>query len=126
MFGLRSPRSVVTSLTVITFSLLTGIASAQTPTITVDKPVAELSTSIPKAASNVAAPVLEETVKPATESPKVEAESVKPETTTPASTTTTAPAAAMQQCTRTVKADIVAIPKALMLNRLGATIPNAF
>jgi hypothetical protein len=32
----------------------------------------------------------------------------------------------MQQCTRTVKADIVAIPKALMLNRLGATIPNAF
>ena len=34
-----------------------------------------------------------------------------------------------QQCpanTRVVNADIVAIPKAIMLNRLGATIPNAF
>jgi hypothetical protein len=32
----------------------------------------------------------------------------------------------MQQCTRTIKADVVAIPQPIMLNRLGATIPNAF
>jgi len=136
MLGSSSRINIVTSLTVITFCLLTAaIAGAQTPGAVVDKPVAELNASPPKPAANsastvatpakdnVAAPAAEETVaKPATESPKAETESVKSETT---ATTTTAPA--MQaQCTRTVKADVVAIPQPIMLNRLGATIPNAF
>jgi hypothetical protein len=97
---------------VITFCLFTAaIAGAQTPIAMVDKTVA-------------AKPSEEPVAKPATESPKAETESVKPETS---ATTTAAPAAAaMQQCTRTVKADVVAIPKAIMLNRLGASIPNAW
>jgi manganese oxidase len=120
MLGLRSLKCIVASLTVISFSFLTGaVVCAQTPAVAVDKPVAELSPSNTKPALNVAAPVSEETTKSATESLKVETESVKTETTSVAT------AAVMQQCTRTVKADVVAIPKALMLNRLGATIPNA-
>ena len=146
MFGSSSPVRIVASLTVITFSLLTA-AHAQTPAV-VDKPVAALTATAAQPAANTAAPVSEEKAKPATESPKSETASVKTETspgttaasaaaasstTTPAATTApaatmaTAPAApVMQQCTRTVKADVVAIPKALMLNRLGASIPNAF
>jgi hypothetical protein len=147
MFGLSSPVRIVTSLTVFIFSLLTAVvANAQTPTAVVDKPVAEISTPALKTSPNVALPVAEETAKPAPAAPKAETESVKTETppatpptnaapataTAPATTMTSsapvAPPAAppMQQCTRTVKADVVAIPKALMLNRLGAAIPNAF
>ncbi|HEX5835951.1 MAG TPA: hypothetical protein VFY34_18950, partial [Pyrinomonadaceae bacterium] len=52
---------------------------------------------------------------------------MKTETTT---TPVAAPAPPMQlicaNATRTVKADVVAIPQPLMLNRLGAVIPNAF
>src|SRR5688572_9203867 len=138
MLGLRSPVSILASLTVIAFSLLTAvIASGQTPATPANKPVAELSASLPKPApatspaSRDAAPVSDTTAKLATESPIAETESVKPET--PATTTamtpttaTTAAAPAMQQCTRTIKADVVAIPQPIMLNRLGATIPNAF
>ncbi|HEY3580809.1 MAG TPA: hypothetical protein VGK82_09700, partial [Pyrinomonadaceae bacterium] len=142
MFALSSPVRIVASLTVITLSLLTAVvAKAQAPVTAVNKPVAELTA----AASKPASPASEEKAKPATESPKTETESVKtenppgvtttapanpaaaPATTTPAATK--APAAVapvMQQCTRTVTADVVAIPKALMLNRLGASIPNAF
>lgn len=125
MLGSRSPVHIVTSLKVITFCLLTAaIAGAQTP-VAVDKPVKEVSASASKPVSNVTALATEETVaKPAAESTKAETELAKPETSE--TTTSAAPAAAMQQCTRTVKADVVAIPKALMLNRLGASIPNAF
>jgi hypothetical protein len=131
-----SPVRLVTALTVIALSLLTAVvAKAQAPVTTVDQPVAELTA----AASKPASPANEEKAKPATESPKAETESVKTETSpgttsaaAPATTTPAAPKAAavaapvMQQCTRTVTADVVAIPKALMLNRLGASIPNAF
>src|SRR5689334_3079516 len=142
MSASRSPVRIVTSLTVITLSLLAAVvAKAQAPVTAVDKPVVELTA----AASKPSSPASEEKAKPATESPKAETESVKTETppgvtptasanpaTAPSTTTlaaTKAPAAAapvMQQCTRTVTADVVAIPKALMLNRLGASIPNAF
>ncbi|HVF23633.1 MAG TPA: hypothetical protein VM941_11170 [Pyrinomonadaceae bacterium] len=136
MLGSRSPASIFASLTVLTFSLLTAvIASGQTPATSADKPAAQLSASLPKPApaispaTTVAAPVSDTNLKPATESPKAETESVKPETpATTTAATTNAPAAAppMQQCTRTIKADVVAIPQPIMLNRLGATIPNAF
>ena len=127
MFGSRSPVRIVTSLTVIIFSLLTAaIAGAQTPVAAVDKPVAESTAPAPKLAANPVVPANEETaVKPAPESPKPETESVKSETAETASPPVAA-AAAMQQCTRTVKANVVAIPKAVMLNRLGASIPNAW
>ncbi|HEX5891092.1 MAG TPA: hypothetical protein VFY61_20435, partial [Pyrinomonadaceae bacterium] len=102
-----------------------------------DKPVAQLTASAPKPAANtapsvatpisddVAAPAAEETVAKTADSAKAETEPKKPET--PATTAPATPAAPMQvQCTRTVKADVVAIPQPVMLNRLGATIPNAF
>jgi manganese oxidase len=124
MLGLRSPVHIVASLTVIIFCLLTAaIAGAQTPVAASDKPVAELTATN----SNVATPADEATVaKPATESLKVVTGSVKPETSK--TTTPATPAAPMQlMCpNRTVKANVVAIPQPIMLNRLGATIPNAF
>ncbi|HXQ73772.1 MAG TPA: hypothetical protein VN844_24940, partial [Pyrinomonadaceae bacterium] len=135
MLGSRSPVPIAASLTVIIFCLLTAVtAGAQTPVAESDKPAAELNAATPKTAanpavatptnSNVATTVAEETVaKPATASPKVETESVKPETV---NATTQARPAAVQACKRTVKADVVAIPQPIMLNRLGATIPNAF
>src|ERR1043165_3256529 len=137
MFGSSFPVRIVTSLTVIAFSLLTaGLADAQTAATAVEKPIAELTAAPAKPATNTVAPAEEAKAKPATESPKAEGDSAKTETTlaapaSPAATTTTPakPATAtpvMQQCTRTVTADVVAIPKALMLNRLGASIPNAF
>ena len=134
MLGSRSPVSIFASLTVLTFSLFTAvIAGAQTPATSADKPVAELSASLPKPApaTSETAPVSNTKAQPATESPKAETDSVKTETPTTASptttaATTTAPAAPMQQCGRTIKADVVAIPQPIMLNRLGATIPNAF
>src|SRR5688572_19495012 len=133
MLGSRSPVSIFASLIVLTFSLLTAvIASGQTPATPADKAVADLSASLPKpapatssatsSAMSDAAPVSDKTLKPATESPKAETESVKPETPTTTSpstaATTIAPAAApaMQQCTRTIKADVVAIPQPIMLN----------
>ncbi|HEU4795286.1 MAG TPA: hypothetical protein VFT02_06625, partial [Pyrinomonadaceae bacterium] len=130
MFGSNSPVRIVASLTVFTFSLLTvATVSAQTPAAAMDKPAAELSAPVVKPAPDAIVPVSNETAKPATASPKVETESVKLETPaapTTAPATTSAPAPVQQQCTRTVRAEVVAIPQPLMLNRLGATIPNAF
>jgi hypothetical protein len=140
MFGSSSPVRIVASLTVFTLILLTAVvANAQTPTAAVDKPVAGITTPA-KPAANMTVPVSEDAAKPANASSKAETESVKTETppgttaaaaapaTTGTPVTAAAPASAapLQQCTRTVKADVVAIPKALMLNSLGATIPNAF
>ena len=143
MLGSRStPANIVASLTVITLCLVSAVvAGAQTPAAAVDKPVAELSSSLPKPAANVAAPATEEKTKAATEPAKPQTEPAKTEATSPvtapagttpasppttATTTAAAKPAPMQQCTRTITADVVAIPKAIMLNRLGATIPNAF
>ncbi|HEY0728758.1 MAG TPA: hypothetical protein VGD38_11850, partial [Pyrinomonadaceae bacterium] len=138
MLGSRSPVHIVASLTVTIFCLFAvASAGAQTPVAPVDKPVAQLTASPPKPAANtapsvatpisdtVAAPAAEETVAKPADSAKAETEPTKPET--PATRAPATPAAPMQvQCTRTVKADVVAIPQPVMLNRLGATIPNAF
>ena len=137
MLGLRSPKRVVISLAVISLILWTAsISGAQTTTATVEKTVAESS---PLPESELKVPATPTTTKE--ETVKATAEPVKPETvkteaapeSAPNPATTTAapapPAPAMQQCpagTRVVNANVVAIPKAIMLNRLGATIPNAF
>src|SRR6185503_253668 len=70
----------------------------------------------------------EETEKiPAAATVKTETEPVKANTATPS----TAPAAPQvvtpcPQGSRLINADVVAIPQAIMLNRLGATIPSGF
>ena len=107
MFGSHSLVRIVASFTVFTFYLLmAATVGAQTP------PASDAIVAVPN-----------ETTRPATVSPKAETDSATSETA-PATTAATAPV--QQQCTRTVKAEVVAIPKAIMLNRLGATIPNAF
>src|ERR1051326_9003979 len=95
MFGSSFPVRIVTSLTVIAFSLLTaGLADAQTAATAVEKPIAELTAAPAKPATSAVAPAEEAKAKPATESPKAEGDSAKTETTlaapaSPAATTTT-------------------------------------
>src|ERR1051326_1576588 len=118
MFGSSFPVRIVTSLTVIALVVLTAtIANAQTPASAVDKPVAALSAAPPPA--NAASET-----KPAVPAANTPAVKNAPAAATNAPAVKNAPAAPLQQCYRTVKADVVAIPKAIMLNRLGATIPN--
>ena len=88
---------------------------------------------IPESPSKTSAPKLTEPITEATEVKKSETATTaaKPEATatTPAAASTAPAAAPQAPCpatARLVKADVVAIPKAIMLNRLGATIPNAF
>src|SRR6185503_13751621 len=110
MLGLRSPFHVVTSLTMLGLSLFAvTTARAQTPKDAVDKPIVEAST-----------PASELPAKTDAAPPILSADPVKPA----AQATPTPPPCPAG--TRLVKADVVAIPKAIMLNRLGATIPNAF
>src|SRR5829696_2419059 len=125
MLGLRSARvNSVTSLAAIIFTLLTAIVTvAQTPQPSLDKPPVEVNSAAPESSTKPPAVPKEEataeTVKAETAAPK--------ENTVPA--TTVVPAAMQTPCpynTRMIKADVVAIPKAIMLNRLGAMIPNAF
>ncbi|HET8783437.1 MAG TPA: hypothetical protein VFM63_13515, partial [Pyrinomonadaceae bacterium] len=84
-------------------------ARAQTPKDTVDKPIVETTT-----------PASETPAKTDTPPVTLAADPAKPA----AQATPTPPPCPAG--TRLVKADVVAIPKAIMLNRLGATIPNAF
>jgi manganese oxidase len=138
MFGLKSPMSVVTSLTMLGLSLFAVTATrAQTPAVAVDKPVVEATTPVSESPSKI--PATSSTTKP--EAEKLETTAVKTEAApaTPSIGPATPSAAPVQQpspsptptplptpCARTVFADIVAIPQPIMLNRLGATIPNAF
>src|SRR5215212_10277692 len=134
MLGLRSaPRPFVFSLATITLILMTAsIMAAQTPTVAVEKAAVEASAAVPEsAAKTTTAPIANTKV----ETEKVPAAPVKTETTEPVKETTATPSAApaapqaIAPCppgTRLIKADVVAIPQALMLNRLGATIPNGF
>ena len=128
----KSPLHVVTSLTMLGLSLLAVTsARAQTPAVAVDKRIVEASTPVPESPAKVlptttATPEPKETKSPETAPVKAEATaSTIPAPATPAAqpqaTPTPCPAG-----TRQIRADVVAIPKAIMLNRLGATIPNAF
>src|SRR5215213_6118335 len=124
MLGLRSaPANFLTSLAAITLTLLTAFATvAQTP-----EPPVESSSPAPESAAKPPAISTANTKEEATpETIKTATEAIK-ENTAPAAAVI--PPTMQAQCpanTRTIKADVVAIPKAIMLNRLGATIPNAF
>ena len=133
MLGLRSPLHVVTSLTMLGLSLFAATtARAQRPNVAVDKPVGEASTPAPESAVKIPATTTKTSeateAKPAeTAAPKTDAAAATPAAATaqpaPQATPTPPPC---PTGTRLVKADVVAIPKAIMLNRLGATIPNSF
>jgi hypothetical protein len=125
MLGLRStPKYFVISFAAIILSLFTAsIAGAQTPaTAVVEKTAAEPSAAVPEAAAKV--PATPTTV------PKEETSPIKTESE-PAKAIDAAPATPPQVVAcppgaRRVRADVVAIPQPIMLNRLGATIPNGF
>ncbi|HET7287684.1 MAG TPA: hypothetical protein VFI71_09445, partial [Pyrinomonadaceae bacterium] len=119
MLGLRStPKYFVTSFAAITLILITASTpAAQTPTAVVEKPTVESSAAPPDPTTPIAT-TKEETI-------KTESEPGKPNAVTPS----TAPPPQVVACppgTRRVRADVVAIPQPIMLNRLGATIPNGF
>ncbi|HEU4870861.1 MAG TPA: hypothetical protein VFT08_08430, partial [Pyrinomonadaceae bacterium] len=134
MLGLRTPVHVVTSLTMLGLSLFAATsARAQTPNVPVDKTPVEASTPAPETAAKI--PATNTKTSEATEAKSAETTIAKTDAKTmPAIAPATKPAAAQPAptpppCpagTRLVKADVVAIPQAIMLNRLGATIPNAF
>src|SRR5919205_1846119 len=133
MLGLRlAPRLFVIWLATITLILMSAsMMAAQTPVPTVEKAAVDTSAVVtPESASkNAVTPITEikEEKTPATTVKTTEAEPVKANTAAPS----TAPAAPQvvtpcPQGARVVNADVVAIPQAIMLNRLGATIPNGF
>jgi len=132
MLGLRSPKVFVISfVTVILCSLTASIAVAQTsPPASTEKATGETSAVVSEPAKVPAATTSakEETITPPTPI-KTETEPAKVNN---AAAPSTAPAPAVMQLApcppgaRTITADVVAIPQPLMLNRLGATIPNGF
>ncbi|HEX3249157.1 MAG TPA: hypothetical protein VHS05_07000, partial [Pyrinomonadaceae bacterium] len=128
MLGLRfTPKYFVISFAAIILSLFTAsFAGAQTPATTVvEKTAVEPSAPAPEAAAKVPATATaipkEETAPIKTESEPAKAIDVAPATpATPPQVVACPPGA------RRVRADVVAIPQPIMLNRLGATIPNGF
>jgi hypothetical protein len=125
MLGLRSPLLVVASLTMLGLSLFVATTvRAQTPNAAADKQVVEASTPTIANPAKIPAATIKTSgatdAKPSETTPAVRIEAAA---ATPAVTPTPPPCPAG---TRLVKAEVVAIPKAVMLNRLGATIPNAF
>src|SRR6185369_5693687 len=133
MLGLRlAPRLFVIWLAAITLILMSAsMLAAQTPLTTVEKAAVESSPAVPESASKNAAVTntntKEETPAATITKTESETEPVKANTATPS----TAPAAPQvvtpcPQGSRLINADVVAIPQAIMLNRLGATIPNGF
>jgi len=130
MLGLRlAPRLFVIWLAATTLILMSAsMMAAQTPVATVEKAAVEASAAVPESASkNAAAPITNTKEEIPAAATKTETEPVKANTATPS----TAPAAPQvvtpcPQGSRVIKADVVAIPQAIMLNRLGATIPNGF
>ena len=137
MLGLRlAPRLFIISLATITLILMSAsMMAAQTPTASVEKAAVESNATAPESASkNPTAPSAASSTVAKEETEKIPAATVKTETE-PVKESTAAPSAApaapqvIAPCppgTRMIKADVVAIPQALMLNRLGATIPNGF
>ena len=122
MLGLRSTvKYFVISFAAIILSLLTAsLAVAQTPaTAAVEKATIEPSAVVPETAAKI--PVA------STAKEEMPAAPAKTETEPAPSTPATPPQViACPPGTRKIKADVVAIPQPIMLNRLGATIPNGF
>src|SRR5215510_7497122 len=116
MHGLRSiPKSFVTSFAAIILILMTAsLLAAQTPTVAVEKTTVEPNAvnATPTATTKEETPAVT-TIK--TESEPAKANAAAPPQVVPC------PAGS-----RKIMADVVAIPQPIMLNRLGATIPNGF
>src|SRR6185503_8975670 len=131
MLGLRlAPRLFVIWLAAITLILMSAsMMAAQTPVATVEKAAVESSAAVPETApKNAQAPISNTKEETPTATVKTETEPVKANTATPSTTAPAAPQVVTPcpQGARVVNADVVAIPQAIMLNRLGATIPNGF
>ena len=134
MLGLRlAPRLFVISLATITLILMSAsMMAAQTPTASVEKAVVESNATAPESAStNSTAPSAASSTVAKEETEKISGSNSQTDTE-PVKESSCGAGAAPQviaPCppgTRMIKADVVAIPQALMLNRLGATIPNGF
>ena len=122
MLGLRSTvKYFVISFAAIILSLLTAsLAVAQTPaTAAVEKATIEPSAVVSETAAKI--PVA------STAKEEMPAAPAKTKTEPAPSTPATPPQViACPPGARKIKADVVAIPQPIMLNRLGATIPNGF
>ncbi|HEY6215190.1 MAG TPA: hypothetical protein VIW74_00920 [Pyrinomonadaceae bacterium] len=122
MLGLRSTvKYFVISFAAIILSLLTAsLAVAQTPaTAAVEKATIEPSAVVPETAAKI----------PVASTAKEEMPAAPAKTVTEPAPSTPATPPQVIACppgTRKIKADVVAIPQPIMLNRLGATIPNGF
>jgi len=128
MLGLRSPKKFVMFLATISLTLLTAATLvAQTPTAVLDKPAGEASAPLPEAAPKVPPATPVATIKE--ELPKPAENIAAAEAAAPALPPLSIPAPMQAPCpagSRAITADVVAIPQPIMLNRIGATIPNAF
>src|ERR671914_622958 len=113
MLGLRSPLHVVTSLTMLGLSLfVVTTARAQTPNVPVDKPIVEVNKTSEATEAKPSDPA---TNTDATAKSEVTTNAAPAPQATPTPTPTPPPCPAG---TRTIKADVVAIPQPIMLNRL--------
>ena len=122
----------------VLFVLTAGLASAQTPINAPDKPKAETTpTKAAADAAEVPAPsVAEQPASAATGSTESAIDlmnasvSVSPPKTEPKTEPKPEPGAVKAPepapvCTRNISADVVALPQPIMLNRLGASVPDA-
>src|SRR5689334_2938183 len=126
MLGLRSIRKYfVISFAAIILSLFAAsLAGAQTPaTAMVEKPTIEPSAVVPETAAKVPTTTKEESATTTAAPAKTETEPAKPIEAAPPTPPQVVPC---PPGARKIKADVVAIPQPIMLNRLGATIPNGF
>jgi hypothetical protein len=109
--------------------LASGMAAAQTPNASADKPgpeakptVAEPTATTTKAVASSddteAVGAAPDSVKAEFDPPNAKAEAPVAATPQPSQTPVSPP------CVRKIKADVVAIPQPIMLNRLGAAIPD--
>ncbi len=97
--------------------------AAQTPTASGEKAAVDSNTAAPGATTK------EETAPLSTTPINTESEAAKENTPAPTAASSTVVPPQPVPCppgTRMIKADVVAIPQPIMLNRLGATIPNGF
>jgi len=105
--------------------LLNGLVNAQTAKVTTDeKPIQPVNATQP-GSSVVSEPAANPEAKPIESSKLAEPKSAEDKAKEP---TEAAPAAKPQatpaQCKRMITANVVAMPQPIMLNRLGATIPD--
>ncbi|MCM3901475.1 MAG: hypothetical protein ND866_07195, partial [Pyrinomonadaceae bacterium] len=128
MLGHRSLfANFVAYLVVIGFVLLTSVlADAQTPSVSVkltlegDPPRSESGSNGTKPSTVSLTEAPEVTAEPS----KSVSETATTNTLPPTGQPTLSPPAPQAQCQRNISAEVVAMPQPIMLNRLGATLPD--